>query len=389
MDKKIIVHDFIEIPDIKFNNKSFGIVSNVKYPNAELIKTDNPISDSIICLRVSLNQTAITLYNYISEQKIKYKIESIELYDKPIFVKSYSEYELNLITILQMLKERNITNVSLHVDDYLEDVLKNIKKYKDLISFLDISIYGTCIKENPSITSLLTYKINNAMLAKNVFLLQSNNITLSIQANSICEKINNITNTFGAVIWMIDFLFQISLSNVQRIFVDMSDINNKYAYDIFKTVTRDSVSFLNFTTETNLMPNISIYCTRNLREQFIIVIHKDEVLEEVMLEVALQNNNNATITILSNDETITGTQTIKTREETIKNENSKYTVYVKKNTVVVINIPFMSGGAFFPTINDEDEKNALVTLRPEANEYDSIPTTMTLDTFKKDYQPYM
>lgn len=389
MDKKIIVHDFIEIPDIKFNNKSFGIVSNVKYPNAELIKTDNPISDSIICLRVSLNQTAITLYNYISEQKIKYKIESIELYDKPIFVKSYSEYELNLITILQMLKERNITNVSLHVDDYLEDVLKNIKKYKDLISFLDISIYGTCIKENPSITSLLTYKINNAMLAKNVFLLQSNNITLSIQANSICEKINNITNTFGAVIWMIDFLFQISLSNVQRIFVDMSDINNKYAYDIFKTVTRDSVSFLNFTTETNLMPNISIYCTRNLREQFIIVIHKDEVLEEVMLEVALQNNNNATITILSNDETITGTQTIKTREETIKNENSKYTVYVKKNTVVVINIPFMSGGAFFPTINDEDEKNALVTLRPEANEYDSIPTTMTIDEFKKNYQPYM
>jgi hypothetical protein len=389
MDKKIIVHDFIEIPDIKFNSKSFGITSKVKYPNVELIKTDNPISDAIICLRVSLNQTAITLYNYISEQKIKYKIESIELYDKPIFVKSYNEYELNLITILQMLKERNITNISLHVDDYLEDVLKNIKKYKDLITFLDISIYGTCMKENPSITSLLTYKINNAMLAKNVSFLQSNNITLSIQANSICEKVNNITNTFGAVIWMIDFLFQISLSNVQRIFVDMSDINNKYAYDIFKTVTRDNVSFLNFTTETNLMPNISIYCTRNLKEQFITVIHKDEVLEEVMLEVDLQNNNNATITILSNDETITGTQTIKTREETIKNENSKYTVYVKKNTVVIINIPFMSGGAFFPNINNEDEKNALVTLRPEANEYDSIPTTMTIDEFKKNYQPYM
>jgi hypothetical protein len=49
----------------------------------------------------------------------------------------------------------------------------------------------------------------------------------------------------------------------------------------------------------------------------------------------------------------------------------------------------MAGGAFFPTINDEDEENAYVVLRPQANEYDSIPTTMTIEEFKKNYQPYM
>jgi hypothetical protein len=97
-------------------------------------------------------------------------------------------------------------------------------------------------------------------------------------------------------------------------------------------------------------------------------------------------NINATITRLFNNETITGSQTIKVSEE---KANSLKNIKVKKFSTVVIEIPLMAGGAFFPTINDEDEKNAYVTLRPEANEYDSIPTTMTIEEFKKNYQPYI
>ena len=169
-------------------------------------------------------------------------------------------------------------------------------------------------------------------------------------------------------------------------FVNMEDINNKFAFDLFKKATNDNVSFMKFTMETDLMPNISIYSTRSLSAYYITIIHKDDTLEEVVFDIDLSVNINATITRLFNNETITGSQTIKVSEE---KTNSLKNIKVKKFSTVVIEIPLMAGGAFFPTINDEDEKNAYVTLRPEANEYDSIPTTMTIEEFKKNYQAYM
>jgi hypothetical protein len=386
MEKKIVLNNFIEIPDLKFNSKDLGIISNKPYDNAALIKTDKPLDQTPICLKVSLNQAPLTIYNYISEQKIKYKIDSIELIDTHFFTKTYAQYEVNLLVILQMLKDRNISHISLHVDIYLNEVLTNIKKYKDLINYLDVPIYGTCIKENSSLVPLLTYKINKETLTKNINILKNNDIDLSIEVKSSCEHIENITNTFGSVLWLLDFLFQISLANVKRMFINMEDINNKFAFDLFKKVTNDNVSFIKFTMETDLMPNISVYSTRSLSTYYITIIHKDDTLEEVIFDIDLSVNTNATITRLFNNETITGSQTIEVSEE---KTNSLKNIKVKKFTTVVIEIPLMAGGAFFPTINDEDEKNAYVTLRPEANEYDSIPTTMTIEEFKKNYQAYM
>lgn len=386
MEKKIILHSFIEIPDLKFDSKQLGIVSKIPYNNASLIKTDKPLNQVPICLKVSLNQSPLEIYNYISEHKIKYKLQSIELIDDPFFTKTYAQYELNVLLILQMLKDRHITNISLHVDTYLNQVLANIKKYKDLINYLDVSIYGTCIKENNTLLPLITYKIDKTTLSNNINILKTNNIELSIEAKSSCENIESVTNTFGSVLWLIDFLFQISLANVKRMFVNMEDINNKFAFDLFKKVTNDNVSFMKFTIETDLMPNISIYSTRSLSAYYITIIHKDDTLEEVVFDIDLSVNINATITRLFNNETITGSQTIKVSEE---KTNSLKNIKVKKFSTVVIEIPLMAGGAFFPTINDEDEQNAYITVRPQANEYDSIPTTMTIEEFKKNYQPYM
>ena len=386
MEKKIVLNNFIEIPDLKFNSKDLGIISNKPYDNAALIKTDKPLDQTPICLKVSLNQAPLTIYNYISEQKIKYKIDSIELIDTPFFTKTYAQYEVNLLVILQMLKDRNISHISLHVDIYLNEVLTNIKKYKGLINYLDVSIYGTCVKENSSLVPLLTYKVNIETLTQNINILKNNDIDLSIEVKSSCEPISGITNTLGSVLWLLDFLFQISFAKVKRMFVNMEDINNKFAFDLFKKATNNDVSFMNFTMETNVMPNISVYSTRSLSNQFIIIIHKDDVLEEVVFDIDIAVNTNATVTYLMNSETITGTQTIQTKEEII---NSLKNIKIKKHTAVMIQIPFMAGGAFFSTINDEDEQNAYVTLRPEANEYDSIPTTMTIEEFKKNYQPYM
>lgn len=386
MEKKIVLHSFIEIPDLKFNSKELGIILNKPYENTVLIKTDKPLDQTPICLKVSLNQPPLTIYNYISEQKIKYKIQSIELIDTPFFTKTYAQYEVNLLIILQMLRERNISHISLHVDTYLNDVLTNIKKYKDLIKYLDVSVYGTCIKENSSLVPLLTYKINTETLTQNINILKNSDIDLSIEVKSSCEAISGITNTFGSVLWLLDFLFQISLAKIKRMFVNMEDINNKFAFDLFKKATNDNVSFMNFTMETNIMPNISVYCTRSLTSQNIIIIHKDDVLEEVVFDIDIAVNTNATITYLMNSETVTGTETIQIKEEII---SSLKNIKVKKYTAVMIHLPFMAGGAFFPTINNEDEQNAYITVRPQANEYDSIPTTMTIEQFKKNYQPYM
>ena len=295
MEKKIVLHSFIEIPDLKFDSKQLGIISNTPYDNASLIKTDKPFNQVPICLKVSLNQSPLEIYNYISEHKIKYKLQSVELVDDPFFTKTYAQYELNLLLILQMLKDKHITNISLHVDTYLNQVLANIKKYKDLINYLDVSIYGTCIKENNTLLPLITYKIDKTTLSNNVNILKTNNIELSIEAKSSCENIENITNTFGSVLWLIDFLFQISLANVKRMFVNMEDINNKFAFDLFKKATNDNVSFMKFTMETDLMPNISIYSTRSLSAYYITIIHKDDTLEEVVFDIDLSVNINATI----------------------------------------------------------------------------------------------
>lgn len=386
MGMKIVLHNFTEIPDSSFDSSQLGIVFNKPYENAALIKTHMPFKESPICLKVSLNQSPLAIYNYISEKNIQYKVESIELVDDPFFTKTYKQYELNLLLLLQMLKERNIKHISLHVENYLSDILSNINKYKGLIDILDVPIYGTCIKENATLVPLLTYRVDTNTLSKNVSLLKSNNIDLSIEAKSSCEQIQNVTNTFGSVLWMLDFLFQISLSKVKRMFVNLEDINNKFAFDLFKKATSDNASFMSFTTDVNSQPNISIYSTRNLSSQCITIIHKDDTLEEVYFDIDLAVNGNATITRLFNNETITGTQTIQTSEETV---SSLKNIVVKKYSALVIQIPFMAGGAFFPTINDEDEKDAYVVVRPEANEYDSIPTTMTIEEFKENYQPYM
>jgi hypothetical protein len=61
-------------------------------------------------------------------------------------------------------------------------------------------------------------------------------------------------------------------------------------------------------------------------------------------------------------------------------------------SITVIKIPkTQGGGAYFENINESDEKNTIVTVRPNqlSDEYDSIPTTMSIRDFQKKYQPYM
>ena len=55
----------------------------------------------------------------------------------------------------------------------------------------------------------------------------------------------------------------------------------------------------------------------------------------------------------------------------------------------VLVVPIASGGAFFEDINNSDEKSTVITVNPNplTEYYDSIPTTMNVRTFKKEYIP--
>jgi hypothetical protein len=67
-------------------------------------------------------------------------------------------------------------------------------------------------------------------------------------------------------------------------------------------------------------------------------------------------------------------------------EKSQYSFLIDKMTAAVLHIPFVKkGGAYFDNINNSDESNTLVTIRPNqlSEEYDSIPTTMTVKDYKK------
>jgi hypothetical protein len=43
------------------------------------------------------------------------------------------------------------------------------------------------------------------------------------------------------------------------------------------------------------------------------------------------------------------------------------------------------GNSFFPTINNSDEANTVVTVIPNTKEMNSSPTTMSLKNFKNNY----
>ena len=71
----------------------------------------------------------------------------------------------------------------------------------------------------------------------------------------------------------------------------------------------------------------------------------------------------------------------------VKVSDHTYTFSVAKKSVAVMKAPFnnLSGGAMFAQINNEDEDKTLVTVRPYqlSDEYDAVPTQMTVTEYKK------
>ena len=73
---------------------------------------------------------------------------------------------------------------------------------------------------------------------------------------------------------------------------------------------------------------------------------------------------------------------------TVESNNSVFSFIIEESSAVILRVPIVTSGgnSFFPTINNSDEANTVVTVTPNAT--NSSPTTMSLKNFKNNYLSY-
>jgi hypothetical protein len=176
---------------------------------------------------------------------------------------------------------------------------------------------------------------------------------------------------------------------------------------------------------SNISPNVSVYITKNIREFFVTVIYKNSISEKVKRDFNKSQLNNIKISVtlkgvlttgylsrLLCNQTELGIRGITLGEytfdgsqdgnpvhvgpnrsdeilkgPTIESKNSIFSFIIEESSAVILRVPIvkLGGNSFFPTINNSDEANTVVTVIPNAIEMNSSPTTMSLKNFKNNY----
>jgi hypothetical protein len=283
-----------------------------------------------------------------------------------------------------------------------------VSKYQGLIRGLYTKTYGLCADTSrKDLVHLYSYKIDIRTLQANTEILKRHDIGLVVQTNSICERSPKVSNTFGSQLWLLNFLFQASVGGVESVVVEYNDTNNIYAYNIFNQVT-DGGQLYQCTTTPEIL-GVTAYLNKNNEEgQTVIVINKGSKDIELTISLDTQysgkvymfNTNQledsefgisyGEITYDSGKPIHIKTKNSNTRlseKTTVKVADRKYKFSVAKKSAAVMKAPFnrLSGGAMFAQINNVDEDKTLVTVRPYqlSEEYDAVPTQMTVTEFKK------
>jgi len=361
-------------------------ITNVLLKESNTLPQKFQIEQSVIYDKSFINLSSSNVFSEIKDA-IK-KFNSIILIDTPLGISIYGNYEKFVVNLLRQIEPYK--NVYISNDLYLATILKNIKKYKN-IKGIYTTTYGVCVKENADITKLFNYYIN----LKTLHSMKPENVELVVQTNSICESTENISNTFGSELWLLDFLFQCSIGNVNTVVIETNNLNNLYAYNIFKMISGGKL----YNTRYETKYNISCYITRNYQNYYVVVIHKDITIDVIDINVRLDVNNSGILYEFSCNQTILGTQGITFGKadyisnnytgNTIVSNSGKYnfSIGTMKAYVLVVPITTISGGAFFENINNSDEKSTIITINPNplTEEYDTVPTTMNLRNFKKEY----
>jgi hypothetical protein len=350
----------------------------------------------------------------IFKNSLRSERRAIEIKDKPSYVNDYSSYKGVILSLISSLPNRIILNTN----DYLTDIINDIATYKNKIQALGTSIYGLCVLQNPKIEDLFNYNIDTNMLIQQIQILKNNSVDLILDMDAICAPTENITNTYASQIWLLDTLCQISSIGLTNVYVNMDSYSNVYSILTYLFITRNSgvLNLYNFTKDTN----VNIYVSENIKEYFVTVIHKDDSDDSIYVQVNAPYSSPANLIRFITNQTYQGTCgmtfgeltfdgskdgypiQIKTRQKNnrfsaktvqpnteILSTNGTYSFVVSRMSVAILKIPkTMGGGAYFDTINRSDEKNTIVTIQPNPlrDEYDSVPTTMNLRDFQKNYQ---
>ena len=304
------------------------------------------------------------------------KYNSIVLVDNPLGINSYSDYENFIVNLLSQIQP--FQNIYLYNDLYLSNILNNINKYKYLKGVY-IKTFGLCIKEEAKIEKLFNYYINTNKLKSMI----PDNIELTVETDSVCENLDGISNTFGSELWLLDFLFQSSIGGVDSVIINTENKNNLYPYNIFKLFSDAKLYSVNYNTKNN----INCYAMRDYKNYYIIVINKDITLDKININVSLDTTNMGELHEFSCNQTILGTEGITFNKiKDITQQNGMYNFLAETMKAYVLIVPFSSGGAFFENINNSDEKSTIITVSPNplTEEYDAVPTTMSVRTFKKE-----
>lgn len=370
-------------------------------------KIDDSINPAYIYedMFISLNKPLDEILKSVDSLIIK-KRSTLILVQEPSS-SSYETYETPLIHILTEINKK-FKNIYLHNEKYIKDIVHRVSKYQGLIRGLYVKIYGLCADTSrKDLVHLYSYEIDIKTLQASTEILKRHDIGLVVQTNSICEHSPKVSNTFGSQLWLLDFLFQVSVGGAESVVVEYNDTNNMYAYSIFNQVTEGAQLY-----QCKISPDIlgvTVYLNKNNDNgQTVIVVNKGS--KDIELTISLDTEYNGKIYMFNTNQLedsefgisygeITydsgrpaqiktkNTNTRLTEKTTVKVAGRSYRFSVAKKSAAVMKAPFnsLSGGAMFAQINNADEDKTLVTVRPYqlSEEYDAVPTQMTVTEFKK------
>jgi hypothetical protein len=375
------------------------------------LESKNKIDDSIKPqfiyedMFISLEQPLETILKTVDSLIIKKRSTIILIHEPPN--SSYETYETALMYILNEISKK-FKNIYLYNENYLKNLVNSASKYKGLIRGLYIKTYGLCADTSrKDLVHLYSYEIDIKTLQANTAILKRNDIGLVVQTNSICEQNPKVSNTFGSQLWLLDFLFQVSMGGAESVVIESTNTNNIYAYSIFNQVT-DGAQLYQCKIRPDIL-GVTAYLNKNNEEgQTVVVINTSQ--KDVQISISLDTQYSGKVYMFNTNQLEDSEFGISYGEITydsgrpvqIKTKNSNtrlsekaivkasdhtYTFSVAKKSAAVMKAPFnsLSGGAMFAQINNEDEDKTLVTVRPYqlTDEYDAVPTQMTVTEFKK------
>lgn len=397
-----IDENFLQVKTSAYNTTLEYIDQPIKGPS-------NMSQASVVSFSLSDINNIESLKNMIQNEK-----RTIELRDTPSLVNDYKTYKGFILSLITALSNKIILNNN----TFLNDIINDITAYKDKIQVLGTSVYGLCASQSPKLEDLFNYTVNTNVLIENIKTLKLNNIDLILDVDAICTPTEGITNTYASQIWLLDFLCQVSSVGLTNVFVNMDSYSNVYSILSYLYITRNSgmLNIYSFVKDAN----VNIYVSENIREYFVTVIHKDDSGDTIVVEVNSPYSSSGNVIRLITNQTYQGVCgmtfgeltfdgskdgypiQVKTRQKnirfsasTIQPENEilstkgVFSFAVSRMSVAILKISKqLNGGAYFNTINKSDEKSTIVTIQPNPlrDEYDSVPTTMSIRDFKNMYQ---